>query len=74
MQIADCNEPMARNIRRIISEKGLKQSAVAARANFSPSAFNAMVKGRRLIKPCDANNIAHALGVSVNELFKKGDE
>lgn len=72
MQIAECNEPMASNIQRIISEKGLKQSAVAARANFSPSAFSAMVRGRKLIKPCDVNNIAHALGVSVNELYKKG--
>lgn len=74
MQIAECNEPIASNIRRIITEKGLKQSVVAARANFSANAFSAMVRGRKLIKPCDVNVIARALGVSVNELYKKGDE
>lgn len=74
MQIAECNEPIASNIQRIISEKGLKQSAVAVRANFTANAFSAMVRGRKLIKPCDVNVIAHALGVSVNELYRKGDE
>ncbi len=74
MQIAECNEPVASNIQRIISEKGLKQSAVAVRANFTPNAFSAMVRGRKFIKPCDVNIIARALGVSVNELYKKGDD
>ena len=69
MAIAEYNEPVAGNIRRIISEKGLKQSAVAARVDFSPNDFSAMVRGRKLIKPCDINNIAWALGVPVNELF-----
>lgn len=71
MQIAECNEPIASNIQRIISEKGLKQVAVATRAGFSPSGFSAMVRGRKLIKPCDVNNIARALEVPVNELYKK---
>lgn len=57
MQITECNEPIVSNIQRIIFEKGLKQSAVAARANFSRSAFGAMIRGRKLIKPCDVNNI-----------------
>lgn len=71
MQIAECNKPIAGNIQRIICEKGLKQSAVATRAKFTPSAFNAMVRGRKLIKPCDVNAIAAALGVDVSELYKK---
>ena len=71
MQIAECNEPIASNIQRIISEKGLKQSAIATRANFSASAFNAMIRGRKLIKSCDVNIIATALGVEVNELYRK---
>lgn len=74
MQIAECNEPIAGNIKKIINAKGLKQSAVAERANFTPNAFSAMVKGRKLIKPCDVNIIANALGVSVNELYKEGEE
>lgn len=71
MQIAECNKPIAENVQRIISEKGLKQNAVAARANFTQTAFNAMLRGRKLIKPCDVNNIAEALEVSVNELYKQ---
>lgn len=71
MQIAECNEPIAGNVQRIISEKGLKQTAVAARADFTPSAFSAMMRGRKLIKPCDVKNIARALGVSVNELYRE---
>ncbi len=74
MQIAECNKPIAGNIQRIISEKGLKQGAVAERANISPNAFSAMVRGRRLIKPCDVLDIASALGVTVNELYQRGDE
>lgn len=74
MQIAECNNPIAENVQRIIAEKGLKQNAVAARANFTQTAFNAMLRGRKIIKACDVNSIADALGVSVNELYKKGDD
>lgn len=74
MQIAECNEPITSNIQRIIEEKGLKQKAVATRANIAPGAFSAMMRGRKLIKACDINNIARALGVSVNELYEKGGE
>jgi hypothetical protein len=35
MRIAECNEPMASNVQRIIEEKGLKQVAVAKRAGYS---------------------------------------
>lgn len=71
MQIAECNEPVARNVKRIIAEKGLKQNAVAEKAKFSQSAFSAMLRGRKLIKPCQVNAIAGALGVDANELYKK---
>lgn len=71
MQIAECNKPVAENVQRIISEKGIKQSAIAARINITPSAFNAMLRGRKLIKPCDIRNIANVLEVEVNELYEK---
>lgn len=71
MQIAECNEPIAGNVQRIIEEKGLKQNAVAAKAKFSQNAFNAMLRGRKLIKPCHVNAIATALGVDANELYRK---
>lgn len=73
MQIAECNEPISRNIKRLIAEKGLKQKAVADRAGFSIQGFNSILKGRKLIKPCDVKIIANALNVSVNELYKEGE-
>ncbi len=73
-EIAECNEPIASNIQRIIAEKGLKQLAVADKANFSANAFSTMVRGRKLIKPCDVNPIACALGVPVSELFREGED
>lgn len=74
MQIADCNSPIAENIKKIISKKGLKQLAVAKQAGYTPNAFSAMLTGKKLIKPCDVLRIANALKVDANELFKKGGE
>lgn len=37
MQIAECNESIASNIKKIIESKGLKQIAVAGKANFTQS-------------------------------------
>ena len=34
MQIADYNKPVAENVKKTISEKGLKQLAVAEKAGF----------------------------------------
>lgn len=71
MQIPECNEPVSSNIRRIIAEKGLKQVAIANRANFTPTAFSAMIRGRKLIMPCYVIDIARALEVPVDELYKE---
>jgi transcriptional regulator with XRE-family HTH domain len=71
VKISECNDPISGNIERIISENGMKQSHVAEKLNLTRSAFNAMLKGRKLIKPCDVNNIASALDVPVSELFSK---
>lgn len=59
------------NIRRIIEYKGLKQCAVAEKAGYSSYQFSSMLNGRKLIKPCDAIAIADALGVEMNELYRK---
>ena len=74
MHIADYNDPIVRNVRKIISEKGLKQLAVAKKAGFTANAFSTMLTGKKLIKPCDILRIAAALDVDVNELFKKGGD
>lgn len=68
------NQIIINNIRRIIREKGLKQCAVAEKAGFSPNALSAMLAERKTIMAEYMPDIASALGVPVNELFKKGDE
>ena len=65
------NSIVAPNVKRIIKQKCLKQSAVAARAGYTPNQFCSMMKGRKIIKDIDIMNIAIALGVDANELFKK---
>ena len=74
MDIAKSNEPLAQRILFLIKKSGLKQFVVAERAGYSAQEFNAMLNGRKLIRACDIPNIATALSVSVNELYKKGDE
>lgn len=53
----------------ILKMKKMNQSAVARAAGLSPKAFNAMLRGRKLIRMDDINPICHALEVSPNELF-----
>lgn len=74
MTVADSNEPVARNIKHIIEEKGLKHFAVADKAGYTPGQFCSMLKGRKMIKPSDIVRVAEALEISEGELFKKGDE
>ena len=64
---------VANNIRRIMSENGLKQSPLAAKAGFSDSQFSAMLCGRKLILADYIPRIARALNVEVNELFATED-
>ena len=60
---------VADNAKRIIEEKGLKQSFVATRACYHVKTFNAMLNGRKVIKDIDVLRIANALEVTPNELF-----
>lgn len=63
------NYPVAENVCLIISNKGLKQKAVAEKAGLPIQAFNEMLNGRRLIKIPNILMIASALDVDVNTLF-----
>lgn len=69
MSIQEYNSPVAKNISRIVDNQGLKQRAVAKRANLTTQEMNDMINGRRIIKPRDIPLIAAALGVTPNELF-----
>lgn len=68
------NSIVAPNVKRIIERKCLKQSAVALKAGYTPNQFCSMMNGRKLIKDTDIMNIAIALDVDANELFRKGDK
>lgn len=74
MTVADSNEPVAGNIKRVISEKGLKNLSVAEKAGYAPSQLSSMLRGRKMIKPSDIVRIAKVLGIPEGELFKKGDD
>lgn len=65
------NSVVALNVEAIIARKCLKQSAVAERAGYTKQQFNAMLKGRRVIRDTDIMKIASALEVDANTLFSK---
>ena len=60
---------VADNIKRIISEKGYKQTAIAQKAGYSSQQFSAIVCRRKVLKDTDIAAIANALNVTPNELF-----
>lgn len=75
MTVSECNTPVAENIERIISEKGLKKTFVAQKAGYTAQMFNDMIKGRKIIKVSDIFRLCSVLGVDANYLYgiKKGE-
>ena len=67
------NEPVARNIKRIIVERGLKQYVIAQAAGYSAVQISDMINGRKVIKPRDIVALAGALEVDAGELFATGE-
>lgn len=65
------NSIVAPNVEAIISKKCLKQSAVAEKAGYTKQQFNAMLRGRRVIRDTDIMRIAYALDVDANTLFSR---
>lgn len=63
---------VATNVNAIISERCLKQCAVAKKAGYSAQQLNDMLKGRKVIRDTDIQRIATALEVDANALFKTG--
>lgn len=68
------NSIVAPNIKTIIKDKCLKQSAVAEKAGYTKQQFNAMLNGRKVIKDVDVLRIATVLCVDANALFEKGSD
>ncbi|MBQ3405676.1 MAG: helix-turn-helix transcriptional regulator [Lachnospiraceae bacterium] len=69
MTIKENNSPVAENVERIMKQRGIKQSYVAAQAGLSSSALCDILKGRRLIKAGEVPRLAKALNVSPNDLY-----
>lgn len=69
MSVKERNATVPENIKRIVSEKGFKYSAVASWAGITPVAFSNMLNGRQIIAAYDLVAIADALGVTPNDLF-----
>lgn len=65
------NSIVAPNVEAIINRKCLKQSAVAEKAGYTKQQFNAMLRGRKVIRDTDIMRIASALEVDANTLFGK---
>ena len=72
IDIATSNAVVAENIKRIIDERSLKQSAIAKKAGFTTQEFNAMLNGRRLIKAIEMVSIMDVLNVDANTLIGRG--
>ncbi len=68
------NSIVAPNVEAIITKKCLKQSAVAEKAGYSKQQFNAMLRGRRVIRDVDVMKIMLALEVDANELFRLSEK
>ncbi len=60
---------IAKNVKRLIKEKGMLQKAIATKAGYNIQIFNNMLNGRKKITDYDIISIANALEVEPNELF-----
>lgn len=64
-----CNQILIQNIRKLISDSGMKQCAVARNAGIKPQVFSNMLNERKVITAEHIPMIAKALHVSVNKLY-----
>ena len=71
MQPAKNLDPIVIGIRKIITEKGLLQKSVAARAGYTEQQLSDMLNNRKIIKACDLLQLSEALGVEVSDLLDK---
>lgn len=70
LDIQSSNSVVADNLKFCINDRGLKQSAIARKAGFSPQEFSDMLNGRRIMRAIDIVNIINALdNVDANDLF-----
>lgn len=61
--------PVIKNIKKIIEERGIKQKAIAAKAGYTAQQFSNMINERKIIECRDVLRISEALDVTPNDLF-----
>ncbi len=60
---------VAKSVKHIIDNRGLKQKAVAKMCGYNYSVFNNMLNGRKIISDKDISIISNVLQVEPNDLF-----
>ena len=60
---------LIRNIKVAMKASGIKQKCIAENAGFSEQDFSNMMTKRKMIRAEYIPAIAHALGVTANDLF-----
>lgn len=76
LDIKKSNSVVANQLRKIIFEKGIKQSVFADKSGFTAQELSDMLNGRRLIRAVDIVAILNTLQkyqVDANELFGIGN-
>ena len=63
---------VARGIKTILKEKGLRNQYVAEKTGFSQQQFSDLINGRKLILAEYLPGIAQAMGVTVMDIFAAG--
>ncbi len=60
---------IAKNVKEIIKERGLKQGMVGKKAGYDYRVFSNMLNGRKIVTDVDVAKIANALEIEPGELF-----
>lgn len=72
LDIAKSNGIVAVQLKKVIVQKGLKQTSIATKAGFSAQEINDMLNGRRIMRVADIEsilNVVKELGIDANYLF-----
>ena len=60
---------VAKNVSRIIQEKGLKACAIAVRANIKPNQLSSLLHGRKQFRSDHILRLSQVLEVTPSDLF-----
>ena len=72
LDIAASNSIVAIQLKKAITQKGLKLASIASKAGYSAQELNDMLNGRRIMRAVDIASIINVMGefgVDANYLF-----